>query len=94
MPFKQPDEQRLTRVIEISKSDFTNCLGHGIKISAFKEDKCILGVNLKIDLQSVAVTKNQGKGILINNLALLHVRITGCDISRNDQHNLSLKQVH
>jgi hypothetical protein len=78
-------------VVEISKSDFTSCGSHGIKIAAYKEDKGILGVNLKIDLQSVAVTKNQGKGILINNLALMHVRITGCDVSKNDQHNLSLK---
>ena len=54
----------------------------------------IVGVNCKIEFQSLAVTKNYNNGIYLGNLALINVKLTGCDVSRNEKHNLVLNKIH
>ena len=53
-----------------------------------------MGRNLKIDHQSMVISRNKYYGLLISSFALQYVRIIGCEISRNDFNNVHLIHIH
>jgi hypothetical protein len=89
--------QDLARVIEMFKSDVTFNNDSGVYISTKRqndEETIQVGCNLKIDIQSMVISRNKQYGLFISSVALQYVRIAGCEISRNEFNNLHLIRVH
>jgi hypothetical protein len=79
------------------KSDVTFNNDSGVYISTKRqndEETIQVGCNLKIDIQSMVISRNKQYGLFISSVALQYVRIAGCEISRNEFNNLHLIRVH
>jgi len=79
------------------KSDITFCKDSGVYIGTKRKDEkepIQVGCNLKIDLQSMVISRNNLYGVFISSIALQYLRIIGCEISYNQYNNVHLVHLH